>query len=122
MVTPEAIWTLGCPRVGGMDEMDRAKTRPSSREVEYSPMSHRDSEGAVWANGYASGMGGVLLCIARAGGRIAMEALRYCSTACGGSARAGTYAVEFIVQDDRGHFWARTAGSAWKRRATKGKE
>ncbi len=96
--------------------MDRAKTRPSSREVEYGPMSHRDSEGAVWANGYASGMGGVLLCIARAGGRIAMEALRYCSTVSGWD----KYAVEFIVQDDRGHFWARTAGSAWKRRATKG--
>ncbi len=96
--------------------MDRAKTRPSSREVEYSPMSHRDSEGAVWANGYASGMGGVLLCIARAGGRIAMEALRCCSIACGANA------VEVIVQDDRGHFWARTAGSAWKRRATKGKK
>ena len=58
-------------------------------------------------------MGGVLLCLGARRGRIAMEALRCCSIACGANA------VEVIVQDDRGHFWARYDGQRLEARATK---
>ena len=48
-----------------------------------------------------------------------MEASHYCAwNAVEGSTarrRARRPTVETIVQDDRGHFWARTTGSAWKR-------